>query len=112
MNALPTIKFTKRKILWRWYGYALPPYAIFVWAKAPDIVYIIKHEWGHFLQAQDLWWVGFIPVYVYEWFRAGIVNKDIKVMYSKHRMEMEARYLGRADIKEIDERKPFSWTKY
>ena len=72
---------------------------------------LLRHEMIHVAQYKELWYVGFLPVYVFDWVLGLLKTRDLKKAYLNIRMEQEAR-AGDDTVGYLDTRKKFCWTKY
>ena len=101
---LPEIKLIEGKIFGRFVGMAIPPFLIIVSKKSRDPMKTIRHEWTHYLQALELWVIGFYLVYAWEWIRAGFKYRDNRLEKEAHDNDENPLYNG--------QRKPFAWKQY
>jgi hypothetical protein len=102
INPLPKIIWINRRIFWRFTGMALPPFGIILSTQASNLAQVLMHEWTHFLQAEELWYIGFWIVYAVLWLAYG---------YWNHPMEREARE-NKYDPAYNSHREKMAWRKY
>ena len=71
----------------------------------------IKHESIHIAQYIELFVIGFLVLYLWDWVRGLIKYKDTNVAYRKIRLEQEA-YEYQRSFTYLDKRERFAWKKY
>ena len=71
----------------------------------------INHESIHIAQYSELFVIGFLLMYLWDWVKGLIKYKDPKVAYEKIRFEQEAYEYAR-NFKYLSNRKRFAWRKY
>ena len=72
---------------------------------------LLRHEMIHVCQYKELWYLGFLPVYVWDWIVGLIKHRDFGKAYLSIRMEQEAR-AGQDKVGYLDTREKFAWTSY
>lgn len=98
------IKLVDKKILGRFSGMAIPPYTIRVFKDAPNPMKIIRHEWTHILQGEELWYIGFYILYFVSWVWVGFKYRKIWFEQEAYDNDENPLYNG--------SRKKFAWRKY
>ena len=72
-----------------------------------------RHETIHFMQYKELWFIGFLLIYLFDYFWAAFVSKKgfSRDSYLAIRFEQEA---WECDDQEdyLEKREPFAWKKY
>ena len=72
-----------------------------------------RHETIHFMQYKELWFIGFLLIYLFDYLWAAIVKKKgfSRDSYLSIRFEQEA---WECDDQEdyLEKRKPFAWKQY
>ena len=72
---------------------------------------VIRHESIHIVQYAELFVVGFLFLYAYDFVRGYLKHKNIQKAYKNVRFEQEA--YAKEDIKNyLDTREKFAWRKY
>ena len=69
---------------------------------------LIRHESIHALQYRELWFVGFLVLYVWFWLTRLARCRDFRQAYLDIPFEQEARY-GEADSNYLYSRQRFAW---
>ena len=67
-----------------------------------------NHETIHYQQYLDLFFVGFIILYLWDWFVGLVIHRDGRVAYYSIRAEQEA-YMNDHNMDYLSERKRYSW---
>ena len=70
----------------------------------------INHEATHSEQYKELYWIGFLPLYLIEWFVKLLIYGNSRKAYRNISFEREA-YKFQNDLNYIEKRKKFSWAK-
>lgn len=70
-----------------------------------------RHEYTHTLQYKELWYIGFIPVYLYYWIKNLFKGMSAHQAYRRIPLEMEA-YITENVERYNEHRKKFAWKKY
>lgn len=70
----------------------------------------INHEEIHSEQYKELYWIGFLPLYLIEWFVKLLIYGNSRKAYRNISFEREA-YKFQNDLNYIEKRKKFSWAK-
>ena len=76
-----------------------------------DEEYIIRHELIHFKQYAELFVIGFLIIYLYDFLKAYIRYRSDAEAYHSIRFEQEA-YRNESNPRYLYERKPMAWKKY
>lgn len=72
---------------------------------------VVRHEVIHFEQYRELWWVGFLPLYLLDYVRNRLAGWDHFGAYWWIRFEQEAISNDR-DPTYLERREPFAWRDY
>tara|TARA_R110000737_G_scaffold226990_1_gene241401 strand:- start:2093 stop:2446 length:354 start_codon:yes stop_codon:yes gene_type:complete len=72
---------------------------------------LMNHETIHIKQYNELLVIGFLAIYLYDWFRGLIKYRDTTKAYYQIRFEQEA-YNNQEDMAYLDNRDKFAWKKY
>lgn len=72
---------------------------------------IDNHESIHVAQYSELWIVGFLFLYLYDYLVGLLAYRDTKVAYLQIRFEQEARS-GELDLEYLSKRPPHAWRKF
>ena len=76
-----------------------------------DEKYIIQHELIHFKQYAELFVIGFLIIYLYDFLKAYIRYRSVAEAYHSIRFEQEA-YQNESNPRYLYERKPMAWKNY
>jgi len=71
----------------------------------------VRHEYTHTLQYKELWYIGFLPVYLYYWVKNLLKGMSLHKAYRNIPLEIEA-YLTENTEWYNDHREKFAWKKY
>lgn len=71
----------------------------------------LRHEMVHVAQWAELWYVGFLFLYVWDWLKGLWRGYDLKNAYRAIRLEQEAR-ASHGDEDYLANRSRFGWRKY
>ena len=82
---------------------------IFVRGEGSDT--LIRHESIHIKQYAELYVIGFLPVYLWDFVWGLIKHRSFNKAYRGSRFEQEA-YGNQGNENYLEERKPFAWKKY
>lgn len=78
--------------------------------KHPIGMLTINHESIHSRQYKELLWLGFLPLYLIEWFVKLFVYWNSRKAYRNISFEREA-YRNQNDLSYLERRKKFAWFK-
>lgn len=70
-----------------------------------------RHELIHWEQYRELWVVGFLVLYLWDYLRGLRKHRTGRAAYSSIRFEQEAQYCSMSQLR-FDNRRPFGWRKY
>lgn len=91
-------------------GVTLWPFIFVRWSSVGDES-LLRHERIHICQYNELFVVGFLFIYAYDWFCGLLKYRDAREAYRMIRFEQEAReFEGVSGY--IALRESYSWTKY
>ena len=71
----------------------------------------VTHESIHILQYNELYVIGFLAIYLYDWLRGLWKYTEPREAYRRIRFEQEARE-HQDDPEYLKQREPFAWKKY
>jgi len=70
-----------------------------------------RHELIHWRQYAELWVLGFLVLYAWDWLRGLLVHRSGAVAYRRIRLEQEA-YAHDDEPGYLEVRRPFAWRAY
>lgn len=70
-----------------------------------------RHELVHWQQYRELWVVGFLVLYLWDYLRGLRKHRNGRLAYISIRFEQEARHCSMTQDR-FDNRTPFGWRKY
>lgn len=71
----------------------------------------LRHEYTHTLQYKELWYIGFLPVYIWYWLWCLIKYRNLKMAYRMNPLEQEA-YDTEGVYEYNEHREKFAWKVY
>jgi len=72
---------------------------------------LLSHEMIHVQQYKELWYVGFLFLYLMDWVHGLLVYRNFREAYRAIRFEQEARY-GEKDSGYLSARQRFAWKSF
>lgn len=76
----------------------------------PDPI-TINHEFIHILQQKELWFIGFLVCYYWEWMKNYMKYKNVMKAYYEISFEKEA-YTYEKDLEYSHKREAYAWRKF
>ncbi len=70
-----------------------------------------RHELVHWQQYRELWVIGFLVLYLWDYLRGLCKYRDARMAYVSIRFEQEARYCSMTEER-YNNRHPYGWRKY